>query len=348
MKALREARTGAWSDINTESSTTSLTRRYLTLWVDHGTDPTGASYSYVLLPGATPSVTAARAAAPTVTVVANTSSAQAVTDTATGVTAANFFAAGSAGPITVSAPCSVLVRESGGTLSVSVADPTRAAATVTVTIDRSGYTTATADDGVSVIGLDPLTLVVEVGGAQGASRTITFGSGTTVTAGTYTELAPTADAYVRDGSYADTNYGSTTDLVVKNVNTGYNRRSFLKFDVSALAGTPTRAVLWVSGATSDSTGTQASLTGYAVSSDSWTETGLTWNNQPALGDALSSGAIGSAKDWIPIEVTSHVRTQYAGDGTATVALAESAAGVAVLLASRSSSANQPFLQVMTG
>ncbi|WP_371600449.1 polysaccharide lyase family 8 super-sandwich domain-containing protein [Streptomyces sp. NBC_00564] len=348
LKALREARTGAWSDINTESSTESLTRRYLTLWVDHGTDPAGATYSYILLPGATPSLTAARAAAPTVTVLANTASVQAVTDTATGVTAANFFVAGTAGPITVSAPCSVLVRESGGTLSVSVADPTRVAATVTVTVARSGYTTGTTDDGVSVVGLAPLTLVVEVGGAQGASRTVTFGTGATVTAGTYTALAPTADAYVRDGSYADTNYGGTTDLVVKNAGTGYHRRSFLKFDLSALAGTPRRAVLWVRGATSDSTGTQATLTGYAVSSDSWTETGLTWNTQPSLGDALSSGSIGNAKDWIPIEVTGHLQTQYAGDGTATVALAESAAGVAVLLASRSSSVNQPFLQVITG
>ena len=350
VKALREARTGAWSDINTTSSTTSLTRRYLTLWFDHGTDPTAAAYSYILLPGATSTVTAARAASPTVSVLANTSSSQAVTDTATGVTAANFFSAGTAGPITVSAPCSVLVRESGGTLAVSVADPTRAAATVTVTIDRSGYTQATADDGVSVVGLSPITLIVEVGGAQGASRTITFGTGATVTAGAYTKLTPTADAYVRDGSYATTNYGSTTDLDVKNTGTGtgYNRRSFLKFDLSGLAATPRRAMLWVRGATSDSAGTQATVTGYAVSSDSWTETGLTWNTQPALGSPLSSGSIGSAKDWIPIDVTSHIRTQYAGDGTATVALAEASAGVVVVLASRTNSTNPPFLQVITG
>ncbi|MBA2945893.1 polysaccharide lyase family 8 super-sandwich domain-containing protein [Streptomyces himalayensis] len=345
-KALRESRTGSWHDINTDASTTSLTRPYVTLWFDHGTDPGSGSYAYILLPGATSTTTATRAASPTVRVLANTANVQAITDSATAVTAANFFTAGTAGPITVSKPCSVLMRESGGTLGVTVADPTRAATTVTVTIDRSGYVTASGDAEVQVTGLDPITLVVEVGGSQGASRTITFGTGSAVTAGRSRSLAPTADAYVRDGSYAATNYGTDTTLVVKNTTAGYARRSFLKFDVSGLPAAPRRAVLWVYGRTADNGGTQSTVSAYSASNDSWTETGLTWNSQPALGTVLSSRPIGSVNDWVPLDVTAHVRSQYSGDGTATIALAQQAAGLVVLLNSRENAANQPFLHLI--
>ena len=48
--AAREARTGAWSDINIDGSTTAITRNFLTLWFEHGANPTNATYAYTLLP----------------------------------------------------------------------------------------------------------------------------------------------------------------------------------------------------------------------------------------------------------------------------------------------------------
>lgn len=348
IKALREARTGAWRDINTGGSTTPMTKRYLTLWADHGVNPTAASYAYILLPGATSTTTAARAASPTVTILSNTVSVQAISDTATGVTAANFLTAGTIGPITVTAPCSVIMRESGGTLRIAVANPTQATARITVTINRTGYSTASGDPQVNVIGLNPITLLVEAGGGQGASRVITFGTGATVTPGTSETLYPTADAYVRDGSYATTNYGTDDALIVKKTTaSGYSRRAYLKFDLSGLSATPRRAVLWVSGNTSDEDGTQTNLATHAVDTDSWTETGLTWNNQPTPGDILSSAAIGKRVDWIPFDITSHIKEQYTGDKTASVALLEPNAGFAVILNSRNHTSRQPFLEVIT-
>ena len=47
-----------------------------------------------------------------------------------------------------------------------------------------------------------------------------------------TTLNATADSYVQDGSAAGTNFGSATNLVVKNGPTGFNRYSYLKFDLS--------------------------------------------------------------------------------------------------------------------
>ncbi|UUN25667.1 polysaccharide lyase family 8 super-sandwich domain-containing protein [Streptomyces sp. FIT100] len=348
VRAKREARTGAWRDIHVGSSTTALTRVYLTMWYDHGTDPTAGTYAYQLLPGADTTTTAQRAQNPTFTVLANTANVQAITDTATGVTAANFLAAGTAGPITVSAPCSVLMRESGGTLSVSVADPTRAATTITVTLNRTGYTTASGDEEVSILGLSPVKLLVETGGSEGGPRRITLGTGPSVTAGQTVTLSPTSDAHTRDGSYATTNYGAGTLLDIKTDATGYNRRAYLKFDLASLPAAPRRAVLWLHGETADSTGTQGTLGAYATTgADSWTEPGLTWNNQPALGALQSTAPLCENKDWIPLDVTALVTAAHHGDGIATVALAQATKGLAVQVHSRQNAEHRPFLQVIT-
>ncbi|WP_061300037.1 polysaccharide lyase 8 family protein [Herbidospora cretacea] len=86
---------------------------YTTLWLDHGTDPAGASYFYALLPNADLATTKAARVA----VVANTPDCQAVT--AGGLTAVNFWRPGTVAGITVDEPSAVLYRP-GHTL---VAEP---------------------------------------------------------------------------------------------------------------------------------------------------------------------------------------------------------------------------------
>ncbi|MFE5242362.1 MULTISPECIES: polysaccharide lyase 8 family protein [unclassified Streptomyces] len=175
LQAARTDRTGSWKDINTLSGSADvLTRRYLCLQLPHGTAPLSASYSYVLLPGFSKGRTKARAARPTVAVLANTASVQAVQDQASGVTAANFFAPGAAGGITVSAPCSVITRRQGRRLVVGVSDPTHTATTVTVELGLSG-TLLEAHSSVTVSrSSSTLVLTVDVSGAAGATREATF------------------------------------------------------------------------------------------------------------------------------------------------------------------------------
>ncbi|MER5883333.1 polysaccharide lyase 8 family protein [Streptomyces sp. NPDC001941] len=136
---LREERSGRWSDINTGGDGAVLSRRYATLYVDHGTDPVDASYAYVLMPGATAQRTAARAADHGwLDLLANTGAAQGIRVPSLGVTAVNFWAAGTAGPLTADGPCSVLVHEHGdGTASVCVSDPPRERTALTVTWRRA-------------------------------------------------------------------------------------------------------------------------------------------------------------------------------------------------------------------
>ncbi|GAA0231732.1 polysaccharide lyase 8 family protein [Saccharothrix mutabilis subsp. mutabilis] len=341
--AARTARTGAWRDINRGGGADPITRRYLTLWFDHGTDPAGASYSYILLPGATATATAARAANPTAVVLKNTADVQGVS--APNTHAANFFAAGTCGPITVDAPCSVLVRRTGGQVSVTVADPTRKATTVLVTLTDNGFTTATGDPTVTVLGTSGATrLLVEVGGSLGRSHTVTLGTGTALSPRTARTVTPSADAYVRDGSYAGTSYGSDPTLVVKSASgTGYTRNSYLKFDLSSLATAPTRAVLWVHGKVSDADGTHTTLSANGVTA-AWSES-VTWDTRPALGSVVATGQVSTAADWIPLDVTAFVRSRFAVDRNVSLGLSGSA--LAVVLNSRENSVNRPFLEVLT-
>ena len=54
-------------------------------------------------------------------------------------------------------------------------------------------------------------------------------------AGWLTNLLPVADAYVRDGSYSNLNFGSDTNLTVKLSTPGFTRESFLRFALPASA-----------------------------------------------------------------------------------------------------------------
>lgn len=171
LHALREERTGTWRALNTGAdtggSTTPVTRRYLTLWADHGASPTDAGYAHVLLPGASAAATAVWSHSRPVRVLVNDATAQAVEVRRHGLTAVNFWAAGTAGGITSSGPASVLVRRHGSRVSVAVADPGRTLTGLTIELPHHVRTVASADDTVSVVpGRRPV-LTVAVGGSRG-------------------------------------------------------------------------------------------------------------------------------------------------------------------------------------
>ncbi|WP_369358899.1 polysaccharide lyase 8 family protein [Streptomyces sp. cg2] len=161
LHVLREDRTGRWSDIHTTSTRDPYTRRYLTLWYDHGTDPTDAGYAYLLMPGAARRALAARAAdRHWLTVLANDADRQAIAVDPLGVTAANFWRAGTAGPLAADGPASVLVRERpargrrGRTATLCAAAPARTGETLEITWSRPVR---------AVLGHDPAVAVLTAG-----------------------------------------------------------------------------------------------------------------------------------------------------------------------------------------
>lgn len=358
LHASRTNRTGSWIDINpNQGDTSSDTRPYLTLSFRHGTQPSGATYSYILLPKASRAQTADRAADPGLTVLANSATAQGISHSATGLTMVNFFAAGSAGPITASGPASVIARCQTGKVTISVADPTRSQATVTVTLDhqRFGYlSTPDTTDGIFVLSSDQnrTTLLVEVGGAHGRSRTTELTKSASAPAPRAARfLAPVADAFVRDGSYATTNFGTGTQLEIKRSgsgtgNTGYSRRALLQFDTSQVSGPAKRAVLWFNGRVSDSGGLQTQLQAYA-SAGVWTEQAVNWDNAPSAQTALGAGWLTASQDWVGLDVTAAFSGSAGGTTSFSIWQPQNTAGLLTYLNSREASGARPMLEIIS-
>ncbi len=122
LNGLREARSGVWNE-----TAKTVTRDYLTLWLSHGTNPSGATYSYVLLPGFSAAQVSEYARRPRVEILANSGQIQAVRERSLGLTAANFWRDGpsAVGIITVDRKASVLVQSMGTFLDVAMSDPTQ-------------------------------------------------------------------------------------------------------------------------------------------------------------------------------------------------------------------------------
>ncbi|MFF9011429.1 polysaccharide lyase 8 family protein [Streptomyces sp. NPDC014870] len=176
VKALRQERTGAWSDINGLSgSTTPFTRRYLTLWFDHGTDPTGAGYAYILMPGADSTATAARSADTTwLSVLANTGNHQGIRVPSLGFTGVNFYGSGTVGTLTATGAASVMVRESGTTATVCVANPTQTVGSLDITWNRAVTGVVSQDPSVTVLATgSSLRLRVDTSAKAGATQRVT-------------------------------------------------------------------------------------------------------------------------------------------------------------------------------
>jgi hyaluronate lyase len=155
LRTLREDRTGAWSDINTTSTTERRTRRWQTLWLDHGTDPTDARYLYVLMPGASRRAVARRAAdRRRLRILANEARCQAVAVPSLGLTAANFWRAGTAGPLTATAGASVLVRRRGRTATLCVSEPPRTGEPLEIVWEHPVRAVVRADATVEILATD--------------------------------------------------------------------------------------------------------------------------------------------------------------------------------------------------
>jgi phosphatidylserine/phosphatidylglycerophosphate/cardiolipin synthase-like enzyme len=132
-----------------------------------------------------------------------------------------------------------------------------------------------------------------------------------------------ADAYVRAGQYASTNYGRATELVTKfSGETQYLRETYMKLDISAVQpGNTVRLRLF--GRLSDTRQPSVTTTIFQVSSTSWVETGITWNTRPAAGTTPwgSVTVSGTAATWYEVDLTSQVQAQRAaGQTVITIAL----------------------------
>jgi hypothetical protein len=143
------------------------------------------------------------------------------------------------------------------------------------------------------------------------------------------------DSYVNSDS-PTANTGTSTQL---RVDGSPIVRSYLRFIVQGLNSRVTRATLRVFANSGANSGCVANI----VANNTWTETGINYNNAPPLGSALgSSGSFGTGV-WITMDVTAYIT----GNGTYSLAV-NTPGSTAVSLASREAGANAPQLIVETG
>ena len=144
-----------------------------------------------------------------------------------------------------------------------------------------------------------------------------------------------ADTYVQS-DLPGSNFGTATTL--NNVSGAPEALAFLKFTVSGVSGTITKATFRVFTQTSSGSGYELRT----VADTTWSETGLNYTNRPAVGAVIGSAVNFTANTWTSVDVTSVVKTT----GTYSFEMNATSANLKKY-ASRESGANAPQLVLET-
>ncbi len=151
------------------------------------------------------------------------------------------------------------------------------------------------------------------------------------TLNTTVTLNPVADAFV-NAQYPTTNYGSALQL---RIDGSPVVKSYLRFNITGVSGTVTKATLLIYANSSLSTDYKV----YAVSNNTWGESTVSYSNAPVMGSLLGSSGLVTAGTWKSVDVTSYVT----GNGTKSFGILDPST-TALSLASREST-NKPQLIV---
>jgi hypothetical protein len=136
-------------------------------------------------------------------------------------------------------------------------------------------------------------------------------------------LTPAADTWVQGAdAFRNTNYGLTAEMQVKrtlNPGAGRGRRGFLRFDTASVAGEVTRARLRIYARLTDANLPATPMIVQKVIDTAWSETAMTWNNQPAVEsfNALSQIVVaGASGQYYEFDLTDFIRAERAAGRTA--------------------------------
>jgi hypothetical protein len=163
-------------------------------------------------------------------------------------------------------------------------------------------------------------------------------------------LSPLADAFVWDGSYSATNFGTSPTLEIKYYPSSVAaiRASYLKFQLP-MQTSIISAKLRVYGHNHENSN-DISLHAYGVNNDSWIETTINKVNAPAASTAsLGYVAVNNVYKYYEIDVTSYVKAQQqSGDGLVSLLLNDpNNRNTRLIFNSKENGANPPQLIVQT-
>ncbi|HET9314057.1 MAG TPA: Ig-like domain-containing protein, partial [Vicinamibacteria bacterium] len=163
-------------------------------------------------------------------------------------------------------------------------------------------------------------------------------------------LATTADSYVRNGSQANNNFGTSTALEVRTASSPNTKWTYLKFDTSAVA-TVTSARLRLFGNLTSTTSTVVRTQAFGAASTTWTETGITWNNKPPSGTTVLAAVTlvnsSTTARWYEWDLTTYLQQEKAaGRSVVTIVLKNDVdTNPTATFRSRQASSNRPELRV---
>lgn len=153
-------------------------KNYVTIWTDHGIDPTDDTYSYVILPKKNSSEVSSYSSNPDVNILRNNSTIQAVKDTTLGIIGATFWSTGTVDYIKSYNPATVMSKEENNEITVSVSDPSQTQSILNIELYRSATTIVEKDESITVLQLYPtIKFTVDVSGnsgEKGKTHTIKF------------------------------------------------------------------------------------------------------------------------------------------------------------------------------
>lgn len=136
----------------------------------------------------------------------------------------------------------------------------------------------------------------------------------------YMGLSDVADAFTRGGTYADDNFGTNSYLAVENSSSSYTRKSYFMFNLSSVSRAISRATIYLVPVTDVGININAA---YIITNNSWTQTGITWNNAPAFSSTeLASWGLSPSSVGLPIlfDVTSAAISAQNSDGLLSIGI----------------------------
>jgi chondroitin AC lyase len=297
-----QQQSGNWYNINQSQANAVVTGNVFKLWLNHGAQPANSKYAYIVAPGI--STVAEMQVYPVNNnkIIVNSDSIQAVRNLQQQIMQVVFYKAGTltddSVKITVDKPCVVMMRQlNSSQVPVWVADPTHANSTVTISLEVP-----------QIGGRKMLVAQLPQSPYAGSSIRLLFDSNSPDFPPLPDSLIAVADAYVRDGSYANNNYGTVAGLPVKKDGTGYSREIYFKFDFHGVTYLPETAKLrlYCTGGNVTAGTTQWAL--YKMNSNSWTETGINWNNKPTVGTLVGSRQGQTAAGFVDWDISSLIAT----------------------------------------
>lgn len=148
-------------------------------------------------------------------------------------------------------------------------------------------------------------------------------------------FSPAEDAHIKNAADSGTNFGSSPNLIVQN-----SAKSYIKFDLSSKGyESIVSAKLMLYG----SAAAEASIAASATS-NAWTENEITWDNAPALGQALATTTIQNTEMYYEWDLTDQVLAAIDDQGILSLALTTTADAVATFN-SRENPLARPFLVI---